>query len=176
MSFTENFSKHSESFRKYFKFFNFKKYSLSKQSYVILLNCQLSDKDELRLVVIFNDEELIRLISEDINNPNIWYYIEERPLINQINFSLYFLDNKIISIFNDILHFQTKRHSLKYINFITFLTSEYFSEKIKQNQLNLFQRDLKWIISKISQLKHQYNLEKDIYWTFSKLQFHLIIN
>jgi hypothetical protein len=62
ISFSNSFSKYSESFKTCFIFFNYKEYFLSKESYETLLKCELIDKSIDFRNVINNDDEIIKLM------------------------------------------------------------------------------------------------------------------
>jgi hypothetical protein len=174
ISFSNNFSKYSESFNICFKFFNYHEYCLSNESYSILLKCELIDKSINIKKIITNDDKLIQLIFENINDPKISYLIEQINFVSTINFSHEISIDKIVQIFNHILQFKIKQYSIKYINFMIYLISQYFNQKAEQNQINLIKSSLEYIIDQISKLKNQSSLKNEIYWIFSQFQFELI--
>jgi hypothetical protein len=140
----------------------------------------LINPNEIKPEPITDNYELVYLISENIDNPNpdpdVIYSINLRETIFELNFSLDLLDDKIVKLFKSILDFKSKQYSLKYFDFITFLISQYFSQKLNntQNPNENIHQEINFITNTIFELIQGKEMNNLFYWNLAKLRYDLI--
>jgi hypothetical protein len=166
-----------KSFKSCFYSLNYFEYSVPFEYFDIILQLNLISLDDLYQKLIGDISTFFQLMNQHISDPFFAFYIHSKPPIININCSLNCFDGKIFFIFETVLQQYQQKHSFpEYISFITFLISQYFSQKIEHNkdQLDIISKEITQINQKIVELTNQSELDSEINKMLIILLFDLI--